>query len=179
MKCVCRLHMKSLRCVRPLLKWVHADVEHIIYQKKHTLSTDDFEFLKLIGRGTYGRVFQARKKDSERIYAIKVMSIKDIVARKELAHTIGELKTLRRSQHCPFLVGLTFAFRTNASLHLVTDFKTGGELFWHLQKDVRLTEDRARFYVAEIVLALEHLHKYDIVYRYVFRPLCLRGYRQC
>ncbi|BEJ10715.1 hypothetical protein CspHIS471_0101370 [Cutaneotrichosporon sp. HIS471] len=129
------------------------------------LKPSDFEFLKLIGRGTFGRVFQVRKRDTKRIYAMKVLSKKEIVAKKEVAHTIGERKILQRSLECPFLVGLKFSFQTEKELYFVTDYKSGGELFWHLQKEGRFSEDRARFYIAELVLALEHLHKYNIVYR--------------
>lgn len=127
----------------------------------------DFEFLKLIGRGTFGRVFQVRKRDTRRIYAMKVLSKKEIIAKKEIAHTIGERKILQQSLNSPFLVGLKFSFQTETDLYLVTDFKSGGELFWHLQKETKFSEERARFYIAELVLALEHLHKYDIVYRCV------------
>ncbi|KAI0307259.1 serine/threonine protein kinase [Multifurca ochricompacta] len=135
------------------------------YKSKRSLTPRDFEFLKLIGRGTFGRVFQVRKRDTKRIYAMKVLSKKEIIAKKEVAHTIGERKILQRSLDSPFLVGLKFSFQTDTDLYLVTDFKSGGELFWHLQKETRFTEERARFYIAELVLALEHLHKYDIVYR--------------
>ncbi|TFK43174.1 kinase-like domain-containing protein [Crucibulum laeve] len=135
------------------------------YKNKRALTPRDFEFLKLIGRGTFGRVFQVRKKDTKRIYAMKVLSKKEIVAKKEVAHTIGERKILQRSLESPFLVGLKFSFQTDTDLYLVTDFKSGGELFWHLQRETRFTEERARFYIAELILALEHLHKYNIVYR--------------
>lgn len=137
-------------------------------QQKVHLVPKDFEFLKLIGRGTFGRVFQVRKRDTKRIYAMKVLSKKEIIAKKEVAHTIGERKILQASLESPFLVGLKFSFQTEKQLYFVTDFKSGGELFWHLQKEGRFTEERARFYIAELVLALEHLHKYDIVYRSVF-----------
>ncbi|KAI0032048.1 kinase-like domain-containing protein, partial [Vararia minispora EC-137] len=135
------------------------------YKSKRALTPRDFEFLKLIGRGTFGRVFQVRKRDTKRIYAMKVLSKKEIIAKKEVAHTIGERKILQRSLESPFLVGLKFSFQTDSDLYLVTDFKSGGELFWHLQKETRFPEERARFYIAELILALEHLHKYDIVYR--------------
>ncbi|KLO11260.1 kinase-like protein [Schizopora paradoxa] len=135
------------------------------FKTKRTLTPKDFEFLKLIGRGTFGRVYQVRKRDTRRIYAMKVLSKKEIIAKKEIAHTIGERKILQTSLHSPFLVGLKFSFQTDTDLYLVTDFKSGGELFWHLQKDSKFPEERARFYIAELVLALEHLHKYDIVYR--------------
>jgi serine/threonine protein kinase len=135
------------------------------YKSKRSLTPRDFEFLKLIGRGTFGRVFQVRKRDTKRIFAMKVLSKKEIIAKKEVAHTIGERKILQRSLDSPFLVGLKFSFQTDTDLYLITDFKSGGELFWHLQKETRFSEERARFYIAELVLALEHLHKYDIVYR--------------
>ncbi|KAJ7117386.1 putative serine/threonine protein kinase [Mycena crocata] len=135
------------------------------YKTKRALTPRDFEFLKLIGRGTFGKVFQVRKRDTKRIYAMKVLSKKEIVAKKEVAHTIGERKILQRSLESPFLVGLKFSFQTDADLYLVTDFKSGGELFWHLQRETRFSEERARFYIAELILALGHLHKYDIVYR--------------
>jgi serine/threonine protein kinase len=96
---------------------------------------------------------------------MKVLSKKEIVAKKEVAHTIGERKILQRSLESPFLVGLKFSFQTDTDLYLITDFKSGGELFWHLQKETRFSEERARFYIAELVLALEHLHRYNIVYR--------------
>ncbi|EKM59151.1 uncharacterized protein PHACADRAFT_249400 [Phanerochaete carnosa HHB-10118-sp] len=135
------------------------------YKTKRALIPRDFEFLKLIGRGTFGRVFQVRKRDTKRIYAMKVLSKREIIAKQEVAHTIGERKILQRSLESPFLVGLKFSFQTETDLYLVTDFKSGGELFWHLQRETKFSEERARFYVAELVLALEHLHKYDIVYR--------------
>ncbi|CDZ98171.1 protein kinase sch9 [Phaffia rhodozyma] len=129
------------------------------------LKPTNFEPLSLIGRGTFGKVYQVRKVDTKRIYAMKVLSKKEIVAKKEVAHTIGERKILQTSLECPFLVGLKFSFQTATQLYFVTDYKSGGELFWHLQKEGRFTEERARFYIAELVLALEHLHRYDIVYR--------------
>lgn len=132
--------------------------------KKH-LTPADFEYLSLIGRGTFGRVFQVRKKDTKRIYAMKVLSKKEIAIKKEVTHTMGERKILEKSLDCPFLVGLKFSFQSAHELYFVTDYKSGGELFWHLQREGRFTEERARFYIAELVLALEHLHKYDIVYR--------------
>ena len=65
----------------------------------------------------------------------------------------------------PFIVGLKFSFQTPTDLYLVTDYMSGGELFWHLQKEGRFDEKRAKFYIAELILALQHLHMHDIVYR--------------
>ncbi|KAG0135024.1 kinase-like domain-containing protein [Tuber indicum] len=134
--------------------------------KKH-YGPDDFEVLRLIGKGTFGQVYQVRKKDTKRIYAMKVLSKKVIVQKKEVAHTLGERNILVRTAttDSPFIVGLKFSFQTPTDLYLVTDYMSGGELFWHLQKEGRFKEDRAKFYIAELILALEHLHNHDIVYR--------------
>jgi serine/threonine protein kinase SCH9 len=134
--------------------------------KRH-YGPEDFEILKLIGKGTFGQVFQVRKKDTHRIYAMKVLSKKVIIQKKEVAHTLGERNILVRTamSESPFIVGLKFSFQTPSDLYLVTDYMSGGELFWHLQKEGRFKEPRAKFYVAELILALQHLHKHDIVYR--------------
>ena len=134
---------------------------------KHHYSPQDFEILRLLGKGTFGQVFQVKKKDSGRVYAMKVLSKKAIVKKKEVAHTIGERDILvtTSTSDSAFIVGLKFSFQTPTDLYLVTDFMSGGELFWHLQKEGRFSEDRARFYIAELVLALQHLHDNGIVYR--------------
>ncbi|QLG75098.1 hypothetical protein HG535_0H04250 [Zygotorulaspora mrakii] len=144
-----------------LIKWEYSST------KKRQYGPHDFEVLRLLGKGTFGQVYQVKKKDSKRIYAMKVLSKKVIVKKNEIAHTIGERNILVRtaSKSCPFIVGLKFSFQTPADLYLVTDFMSGGELFWHLQKEGRFSEDRAKFYIAELVLALEYLHDNDIVYR--------------
>ncbi|KAK9897871.1 kinase-like protein [Cystobasidium minutum MCA 4210] len=144
---------------------VHVRMRFERSEQRRTLRSSDFEFLRMIGKGTFGRVFQVRKKDTKRIYAMKVLSKREIIAKKEVQHTIGERKILQRSSECPFLLGLKFSFQSETELFLVMDFKSGGELFHHLQKEGRFTEDRARFYAAEITLAFEYLHKYHIVYR--------------
>ena len=134
---------------------------------KHHYSPQDFEILRLLGKGTFGQVFQVKKKDSDRVYAMKVLSKKAIVKKKEVAHTIGERDILvtTSTSDSAFIVGLKFSFQTPTDLYLVTDFMSGGELFWHLQREGRFSEDRARFYIAELVLALQHLHDNGIVYR--------------
>lgn len=145
--------------IRLRLKYRHTD--------KKAYGPSDFEILKLIGKGTFGQVFQVRKKDNRRIYAMKVLSKKVIIQKKEVQHTIGERNILVRTAtgDSPFIVGLKFSFQTPADLYLVTDYMSGGELFWHLQREGRFMEDRAKFYIAELILALRHLHQHDIVYR--------------
>lgn len=128
---------------------------------------NDFLILKLIGKGTFGQVYQVKKKDTQRIYAMKVLSKKVIIQKKEVVHTLGERNILVRTAMTasPFIVGLKFSFQTPTDLYLVTDYMSGGELFWHLQREGRFQEARAKFYIAELILALQHLHDHDIVYR--------------
>ncbi|PLB36574.1 serine/threonine protein kinase SCH9 [Aspergillus candidus] len=135
--------------------------------EKKQVGPNDFQVLKLIGKGTFGQVYQVKKKDTHRIYAMKVLSKKVIIQKKEVAHTLGERNILVRTAMTasPFIVGLKFSFQTPTDLYLVTDYMSGGELFWHLQKEGRFQEARAKFYIAELILALQHLHDHDIVYR--------------
>lgn len=145
---------------------IYVEITYQRTEKRH-YNVDDFDILKLIGKGTFGQVFQVRKKDTKRIYAMKVLQKKVIVQKKEVAHTVGERNILVRTAmtDSPFIVGLKFSFQTSTDLYLVTDYMSGGELFWHLQKEGRFDEKRAKFYIAELILALQHLHVHDIVYR--------------
>jgi serine/threonine protein kinase len=145
---------------------IYVEVTFQRTEKRH-YGPEDFSILKLIGKGTFGQVYQVRKKDTRRIYAMKVLQKKVIVQKKEVAHTVGERNILVRTAMAdsPFIVGLKFSFQTPTDLYLVTDYMSGGELFWHLQKEGRFDEKRAKFYIAELILALEHLHTHDIVYR--------------
>ncbi|KAL2913685.1 Serine/threonine-protein kinase [Polyrhizophydium stewartii] len=128
------------------------------------LSASDFELLKVIGKGSFGKVLQVRKKDTSRIYAMKVLIKKDIVERQEVQHTLSERNVLIKASH-PFLVGLKHSFQTPEKLYLVLDYKNGGELFYYLQRETAFSEQRAKFYICELILALEHLHRYNIIYR--------------
>ena len=144
-----------------LIRWQYKST------KKRHYGPHDFEVLRLLGKGTFGQVYQVKKKDTKRIYAMKILSKKVIVKKNEIAHTIGERNILvtTATNASPFIIGLKFSFQTPADLYLVTDYMSGGELFWHLQKEGRFSEDRAKFYIAELILALEYLHDNDIVYR--------------
>jgi len=126
----------------------------------------DFEMQTLIGTGKYGKVVKAKKKDSGEIYAVKVLDKKRLKEWGEVRHTLTERSILMKLAH-PFLMKLRFAFQTSDQLYLVMDLMNGGELFYHLQQqpERRFPEDRARFYAAEIVLGLEHLHSKGIIYR--------------
>ncbi len=157
----------------PLQRRVHDDrwqgqvrvqLHYRLTQHPEAVSAKDFDLLKVVGKGSFGKVLQVRKKDTGRIYAMKILQKKDIVERQEVAHTLSERNVLIQASS-PFLVGLKFSFQTPDKLYLVLDYMNGGELFYQLQKETAFNEARAKFYTAELVLALEHLHKYNIVYR--------------
>lgn len=139
--------------------------EAIIFSKnKQVVTKDDFELLTVIGKGSFGKVMQVKKKDDGKIYAMKVLRKDTIVARKQVAHTKAEKNILMKIQH-PFIVNLNYAFQTKDKLYMILDYINGGELFFHLKKEGRFAESRVKFYAAEIVCALSHLHSLDIVYR--------------
>ncbi|CAD6891370.1 unnamed protein product [Tilletia controversa] len=128
------------------------------------LTIESFELLKVIGKGSFGKVMQVRKRDTGRIYALKTIRKAHIVSRSEVTHTLAERTVLARVNN-PFIVPLKFSFQSLEKLYLVLAFVNGGELFHHLQREGRFSETRSRFYAAELLLALEHLHSFNVVYR--------------
>jgi len=139
--------------------------ESTIFSKnKQIVTKDDFELLTVIGKGSFGKVMQVRKKDDGKIYAMKVLRKDTIIARKQVSHTKSEKNILMKIQH-PFIVNLNYAFQTKDKLYMILDYINGGELFFHLKKEGRFAENRVKLYAAEIASALDHLHNLDIVYR--------------
>lgn len=134
------------------------------FKMSEKVGPQDFETIKCIGKGSFAKVMMVKKKDTGKTYAMKMLTKKDLVRRKQIQHTMTERAVISEIDH-PFIVSLHFAFQSDTRLYLVTDFFNGGELFWHLKHSQYFTESRARFYAAEIVLALECLHDNGIVYR--------------
>lgn len=128
------------------------------------VSTEDFIVNRVIGKGSFGKVMEVTKKDTGEVFAMKEMS-KEVIERENLLeHIFAEKSILQKIDH-PFVVQLHFAFQTKDKLYLILDFLSGGELFFHLSKETKFDEWRAKFYTAEIGLALGHLHGLDIIYR--------------
>jgi len=128
------------------------------------VSIKDFDLLNVVGKGSFGKVMQVRKKDNDKIYAMKVLNKKTILERNELEHTKAEKNILQKLVH-PFLVNLVYAFQTDDKLYFIMDYINGGELFFHLQKEEKFSDDRVQFYCAEIVCGLEYLHNCGVLYR--------------
>ncbi|KAJ3548626.1 hypothetical protein NM208_g912 [Fusarium decemcellulare] len=125
---------------------------------------DNFELLKVVGKGSFGNVMRVRKKDTNRIYALKTIRKAKIISRSEVAHTLAERSVLGQINN-PFIVPLTFSFRSPEKLYFVLAFVNGGELFYHLTNERRFDINRSRFYTAELLCALECLHGFNVIYR--------------
>ncbi|EPY40612.1 RAC serine/threonine-protein kinase [Angomonas deanei] len=132
--------------------------------KKDKISLKDFEVVSVIGTGSFGKVYHVMKKGTSESYAMKEMN-KEVVERENLtAHIFAEKSILQTINH-PFIVKLHYAFQTKDRLYLVLDLLSGGELFFHLGQVGVFEEPRARFYVAQIGIALGYLHGLNIIYR--------------
>ena len=134
---------------------------------QNEVNLEDFTLMKVVGKGAFGKVMMCRKKvgdDAGQIYAVKVLIKSVIAAKKQVEHTKSERKILMEINH-PFIVRLRYAFQSEDKLYLVTDYYNGGSLFYHLRKSRCFPENRARFYAAELMLAIEHLHQHGIIYR--------------
>ncbi|XP_065174840.1 RAC-gamma serine/threonine-protein kinase-like [Sycon ciliatum] len=125
---------------------------------------DDFEMLKVLGKGTFGKVMLGKDKHTGEVFAIKILKKEVIVAKDEVAHTMTENRVLQSASH-PFLTSLRYSFQTKERLCFVMEYVNGGELFFHLSRERVFTEERTRFYGAEITLAIKYLHELGIVYR--------------
>lgn len=133
-------------------------------EPKRTISLEAFHIIRVIGKGSFGKVFLVRENASNTLYAMKVLKKEYIIRKNQVEHTRTERSVLGYVHH-PFIVGLNMAFQTTDKLFFVLDYCAGGELFFHLGKVGRFPEPRAKFYTAQITLALEYMHSLNIIYR--------------
>lgn len=141
-----------------------ANTETIITKKGEKVHQGHFDLLKTLGKGYYGRVFLCEKKDTKKLYAMKVISKLDIIKRNFFDSLNNEKKILETVNN-PFVVNLEYCFASPHYIFFVMDFKQGGELYYHLRKRTRFSEKVAKFYGAQILLGLEYLHSRNIMYR--------------
>jgi len=125
---------------------------------------DDFMLMKVIGKGSYGKVMLVRHRTEGNVYAMKMLRKENVVKRNQVEHTKTERNVLETVSH-PFIVNLVYAFQTPKKLYFVLEYCPGGELFFHLSRAGRFSEGRCRFYASEILLAIEYLHRLNIIYR--------------
>eukprot|EP00732_Lithocolla_globosa_P003785 Lithocolla_globosa_v1_NODE_3183_length_1738_cov_15.576946.p1 type:complete len:449 gc:universal NODE_3183_length_1738_cov_15.576946:137-1483(+) len=131
-----------------------------------TIGPEDFKILKLLGKGDTGRVYLVEKKSNSKLFAMKVLSKDEMLRRKKVKRAMTERDILMSANH-PFIVSMYHSFQSKDFLFFVMEYCAGGEFFRTLQKQPkkRVQEDAAKFYVAEVILALEYLHLMGYIYR--------------
>ncbi|CDS05144.1 Putative cAMP-dependent protein kinase 9 [Lichtheimia ramosa] len=135
-----------------------------VYVSNPSFGLQDFELMDTLGTGTFGRVYLTRFRTTNKYYAMKVLKKAEVVRLKQVEHLLWE-KQILASVRFPFIVDLFCAFQDNTNLYMLLEYVVGGELFSHLRRAGRFTNDMTRFYASEIVLAIEYLHSKNIVYR--------------
>uniref|UniRef100_A0A915PTR6 Ribosomal protein S6 kinase n=1 Tax=Setaria digitata TaxID=48799 RepID=A0A915PTR6_9BILA len=143
-------------------------VESDLYEEEK-VSMENFILIRVLGKGAYGKVFLTRKvggRDHGMIYAMKVLRKSRVITKaKTLQHTLSERHVLERLRGLPFLVEMIYAFQSDSKLHIVMEFVKGGELFTHLCNNGSFDISSAKFYIAELVVAIDSVHKRKVVYR--------------
>ncbi|MGH0142234.1 UNVERIFIED_CONTAM: hypothetical protein FKN15_076094 [Acipenser sinensis] len=142
------------------------NITHHVKEGSEKADPSQFELLKVLGQGSFGKVFLVRKTtppDDKQLYAMKVLK-KATLKVRDRVRTKMERDILADVNH-PFVVKLHYAFQTEGKLYLILDFLRGGDLFTRLSKEVMFTEEDVKFYLAELALGLDHLHSVGIIYR--------------
>ena len=132
--------------------------------EKIKISISDFDIIKVIGKGSYGKVFLVRKKSNSKLYAMKRLKKEYLKIKNQQEHTKSERKLLEIINY-NFIVNFYYAFQDEKYLYIITEFMQGGELFFHLYKETFFDNEKVKFYTAEIILALQHLHNKNMIYR--------------
>lgn len=142
------------------------ELRDVVKEGHDKADPSQFELLKVLGEGSFGKVFLVRKivgMDAGTLYAMKVLK-KATLKVKDRVRSTNERNILADVGHA-FIVRLHYAFQTPGKLYLILDFLRGGDLFTRLSKEVMFTEEDVKFYLAELALALNHLHRIGIIYR--------------
>ena len=142
------------------------NVDVIFEEEKsdNKVSLDSFTIIKSIGRGSFGHVFLTRYKPTGKLFALKVLNKEYLKSENQVEHTMAERSVLSKVRH-PNIVSMVLAFQSKKKLFFVLDYCPGGELFFQLTKTGRFPEEKAKFYAAQVILALEHIHSHGFVYR--------------
>ena len=127
-------------------------------------SLKDFKTLKILGKGSYGKVYLVKNINTNKIYAMKILDKQFLLEKNQITHTKTERIALEKLKH-PFIVKLNYAFQDFKNLYFITEFLQGGELFYHLRKKSGFKEKAVKFYMSQVLLALEFMHDNNYIYR--------------
>ena len=131
---------------------------------KSKVTLKDFQMIKLLGKGAFGKVVLVYNEELKKYFAMKTLKKAYIKKYQQTKHTKEERKILEKIDY-PFIAKLYYAFQNDKKLFMITEYMPGGEMFYHLHLNDHFSEYRAKFYIAELVLAIDHLHKNNILYR--------------
>mmetsp|Transcript_18572 Transcript_18572/g.33269 ORF Transcript_18572/g.33269 Transcript_18572/m.33269 type:complete len:617 (-) Transcript_18572:263-2113(-) len=126
---------------------------------------DDFQVFRALGRGGFGSVKACRKKNCGSLYAMKTINKKMVKVKNALKNVMEERNVLVLIQNSPFVTNLKYALQDDNNLYFIMDLMLGGDLKYHLINDHRFSQRRARFYAAQVLLGLEHIHSFNVIYR--------------
>ena len=128
-----------------------------------TIGFNSFIIEDCLGAGSFGKVFKVRMKSNGELYAMKVLNKKFLMKNNQLRYAITECNVLKQAAS-PFILALYYSFQTSENLYMIIDYCPGGDLNFHIIQNL-FEEYEARFYIAELILAIEHLHELNIIYR--------------
>lgn len=120
--------------------------------------------MKLLGNGSFGKVFLAKHLKTTTNYALKVLNKKKLMMKKQMKYAVGEANILKKVD-CPFIIKLHYSFQTPTNLYIALDYCPNGDLAEVLSDRDYLLEKEAQFYIAQLILAIEYLHSKKIIYR--------------
>jgi serine/threonine protein kinase len=150
------------------IKLSDSNLESIIIKENENqnpnATLEDFSPLKVLGRGSFGKVVLVRLEKTKKLYAMKILKKELVIKRKQVNHTMTERSLLEKLNH-PFIVKLFYAFQDKTKLYFITEFMQGGELFFHLRRNSQYKEKSVKFYMSEILLAIDYMHKNNFIYR--------------
>ncbi|XP_059491134.1 serine/threonine-protein kinase tricornered isoform X1 [Neocloeon triangulifer] len=143
----------------------HAQKEtEFLRLKRSRLGVEDFEALKVIGRGAFGEVRLVQKKDTGHVYAMKILRKADMLEKEQVAHVRAERDVLVEADH-QWVVKMYYSFQDPVNLYLIMEFLPGGDMMTLLMKKDTLSEECTQFYIAETALAIDSIHKLGFIHR--------------